>query len=1088
MRKIWMVVLGCFLVFVLSAQIIPPVVEWKKNLGGDRNDYATSIIRSRDNGYIVLGTTYSNNGDVTGHHGSQDSSDAWVVKLNESGNIQWQRSLGGSRDDELKDVIELPNGDLICVGATSSENGDVSGLHTFSQNGIYYSFSDLWILKLTSTGQTIWSKVYGGTDPEKGVAIKKAVDGGYIIGGNAESNDFDVSGNHGWSDLWLLKIDDNGNKQWQKTYGNYNSQFVSNLVVTSDGNYLVTGWQQYKGFPPVFQVIYSYSRNTRLLVNSTGDIIWEYYPLFPELIPGRSDGYLGAVEMPSKQLMLINFEAEGSGMIDATSGWWRNQRVFPNTGQVISENYLRGDFWNIYTGYRGKYGQHASVLLSDSSILTCFRTVIPDAVLQRIHTDGPSLLFYMKEFGGSNIDGFSDMALLNDNELVAVGVTNSSDGDVPGNKGGDDLWVLKLNSVNTIKGNVFIDLNANGIKDANELAYANAKVQTSLGSKIVVGSTDSAGKFINFVDTIGTYSTTVLPFRPYYTIPVKQTIFTGFNQKDSFSLALVPIAGKKDLLINAIALDPTRGGFDFRYKITYSNIGTETINNCVVRLVRDKYLTYISSSPAYSGFVADTLQWNVGNLAPLSSSSIIVTFHVPPPASIALNTITSLFAIDPSAGDETPVDNSQLLVSGVTGSFDPNDKQEAKGGALTPEEFSAGEYLRYTIRFQNSGNDTAFNVSIRDTLTNRLDWNSFEMVGFSHPVHLKMENGRLTWTFKNILLPDSNRNEPLSHGYISYRIKPKAGLVVGDTIRNSASIYFDFNAPVKTNSQLTIIRAPLPPQPAVTGLLAAYCNNQGIQKGKITNLPAAASGITVTAKLDAAALTIAPDSTFSFDVSTLAVGTHTIAVSFTNASGTKSFNQSFNNTVAITPDVNMSANITNVISLTTPVIITATNATAGGTTPLYTFAKNRTFTTIVQAEGAGNVLNLDPATLAIGDNWIYTRMKSNASCITTQSVTDSIKIIRDQATGITDPDNPGKVINIYPNPFNKQLYISGLSSGKTYILYLTNLNGQLLQRKKITNRSNAELISQKEKAGTYLLSVYDEKKKVLLGSVKVIRQ
>jgi uncharacterized repeat protein (TIGR01451 family) len=800
-----------------------------------------------------------------------------------------------------------------------------------------------------------------------------------------------------------------------------------------------------------------------------------------------SDGYLAAIEMPSKQLMLLNFEAEGSGMFDIYQGWWRNQRVLPTTGQVMIDYYLRESPPNLNTSDRGKYGQHAAVMLSDSSVLNCFRILANNGYLQRIHTDTTSF-FYKKEFGGSNYDGFSDMALLNDNELVVVGVSASSDGDVPGNKGGHDLWVVKLNSVNTVKGSVFIDLNANGIKDAAEPAYPNANVQTSLGSRAVVSSTDSAGKFVNFVDTIGTYNTTVLPFRPYYTIPTRQTVFTGFNQKDSFSLALVPNAGKKDLLINAIALDPTRGGLDFRYKITYSNIGTETINNCIVSLVRDKYLTYISSSPVYSSFVADTLTWNVGNLLPLSSASIIVTFRVPPPASIVLNTITSLFSIGPSAGDETPADNSQLLVSGVTGSFDPNDKLEAKGGSLTPDELTAGEYLRYTIRFQNTGNDTAFNVSIRDTLTNRLDWNSFEMVGFSHSYHLKMENGRLTWTFKNILLPDSNRNEPLSHGYISYRIKPKAGLVIGDTIRNSASIYFDFNSPVKTNEQLTIIKAPLPPQPSVTGLLSSYCNNQGIQKGKIINLPAAASGITATAKLDASSLTIAADSTFSFDVNTLSAGNHTVTVSFTNSSGTKTFSQSFNNTLAITPDVNVSANITNVTNLATPVIITATNATAGGTTPLYTFAKDRTFTTIVQAEGASNVLNLDPATLAIGDNWLFVKMKSNATCITTQSVTDSIKIIRDQATGITDPDNPGKVINIYPNPFNKQLFISGLSSGKIYTLYLTNLNGQLLQQKRITNRTNAELILQKEKAGTYLLSVYDEKKKVLLGSVKVIRQ
>ncbi|MBL0133095.1 MAG: hypothetical protein IPP79_03315 [Chitinophagaceae bacterium] len=113
----------------------------------------------------------------------------------------------------------------------------------------------------------------------------------------------------------------------------------------------------------------------------------------------------------------------------------------------------------------------------------------------------------------------------------------------------------------------------------------------------------------------------------------------------------------------------------------------------------------------------------------------------------------------------------------------------------------------YTIRFQNTGNDTAFRVVLRDQLSIRLKPESFELVGSSHPCKVKIENGKdVSWTFENINLPDSSRNEAASHGYVSFRIRPVSGLNVLDTIRNFAAIYFDYNEPVITNTEVTVIR------------------------------------------------------------------------------------------------------------------------------------------------------------------------------------------------------------------------------------------------------------------------------------------
>jgi hypothetical protein len=143
----------------------------------------------------------------------------------------------------------------------------------------------------------------------------------------------------------------------------------------------------------------------------------------------------------------------------------------------------------------------------------------------------------------------------------------------------------------------------------------------------------------------------------------------------------------------------------------------------------------------------------------------------------------------------------------TTGSFDPNDIL-VNEDTLTTTQLSNAPWLEYIIRFQNTGNDTAFTVKILNPIdTNKLNLSTFEFVNASHPVNLNWINYQrnMEFKFENILLPDSNSNEPLSHGFVRYRIQPKTNLSAGDSITNFAAIYFDFNEPVITNTAKTII-------------------------------------------------------------------------------------------------------------------------------------------------------------------------------------------------------------------------------------------------------------------------------------------
>ena len=231
-----------------------------------------------------------------------------------------------------------------------------------------------------------------------------------------------------------------------------------------------------------------------------------------------------------------------------------------------------------------------------------------------------------------------------------------------------------------------------------------------------------------------------------------------------------------------------------------------------------------------------------------------------------------------------------------------------------------------------------------------------------------------------------------------------------------------------------------------------------------------------------------PDSSFSFDTRLIGEGAHTIQVTFTNSTATRTTTHNFTNNLAATPDVNLSTNIGTIINLTIPVVLTATNGAGGGPTPLYTFAKDRNFSIVLQTESANFMLTVDPATLSLGENWLYVKMKTSLSCFTSSTNIDSIKLIRDQSTGISDPDFPNQTINIYPNPFGRHLNVSGLQPAKIYSILIHGNDGRLFYKDRIRSNASVSFQNLRIPAGLYLLSIYDEKRNRLLGSVKIIKE
>jgi len=203
---------------------------WQKCLGGSWMDIGRRISVTYDSGFVCIGWSNSQDGDVTGNHGAFDF---WAVKLDKNGNVKWEKSLGGSSQDDGLCVTATSDKGVIVGGWTGSADGDVQCLH--------HSEIDAWVLKLDSTGSIEWQKCYGGSLTDCITSIVQLDDGSYMYAGTTQSNDGDVSGNHGGYDYWVIKTDHWGNLIWQKCYGGGNDETPYFIKRLSDGNFIIGG-------------------------------------------------------------------------------------------------------------------------------------------------------------------------------------------------------------------------------------------------------------------------------------------------------------------------------------------------------------------------------------------------------------------------------------------------------------------------------------------------------------------------------------------------------------------------------------------------------------------------------------------------------------------------------------------------------------------------------------------------------------------------------------------------------------------------------------------------------------------------------
>lgn len=350
-------------------------LEWQKSLGGTIYDEANAIKQTTDNGYIVVGGAKSNDGDVTGHHGSDTAkADYWVVKLNSAGSIEWQKSLGGTGDDVARSVQQTSDGGYIVAGSAKSTNGDVTGGH---------GGNDYWIVKLSATGDIQWQKSLGGSGDDIAFAIDQTADNGYVVAGSSSSSDGDVTVNHGARDFWIVKLDNTGNLVTQVSYGGSNDEAALTIKATTDGGYIVSG----------------------RTASTDGDVTGNR---------GQEDFWL--LKLDNKGGLRWQKTFGGSDNEEA------NSIQQTSDGGYIVAGFTTSNDFNIEGGNHNK--------------------LTADAWLLKFNDSG--VVQWKKCYGGTGSDAAEQVYETADKGYVFAGVSNSNDGDVSGNQGTFDAWLVKL--------------------------------------------------------------------------------------------------------------------------------------------------------------------------------------------------------------------------------------------------------------------------------------------------------------------------------------------------------------------------------------------------------------------------------------------------------------------------------------------------------------------------------------------------------------------------------------------------------------------------------------------------------------------
>ena len=748
---------------------------WAGQIGNSQtaNDFVRPFgLTVSDSGYIYIGGYYQNNVDFDPGPGT-NFLNAWtpelfVLKLDTSGQFHWvytTRAVGFNPAFSGWSVDTDPQGNVLVAGLINDSVDVDPGPGTQVLEVLGGGYNTV-VIKLDPTGGLIWGRSYGDGGQVQGTAL--AVDGqgntytGGTFSGTADMDPgvgVNTMTSNGGQDIFVHKLDVNGNLQWVKQIGGATQDKVTKLAITSSGEIVASGlYSSVVDFDPgpgvttltTQGLIPSYYNGFVLKLDAMGTFVW-VRGIDASLTGGLRDIAVG----PNDWIYACG---EGSDTLDLDPGLGNDLAI--TQGQdpyfiVLDDNGI----------YRAGHAMEAPSTASEiawtidvnsqeefvvGGIFSMGMDFNPGPAVDTIAVPGFGTDLFLATY---SLDSCAQLVLLVDS------ITDPTCAD-PGYlsfqpAGGIPPYTISWASFPT-NTDTFATLPTSGFQ---QVSLTDAQGCVELRNILVNGPLFPSGLDVG-VGIFGQVSP------PGFTWPL---------QLNAYNNGCVPANGQLCLVLTPL-------------------------------------VNYVSASPAPSQINGDTLLWDLGGMTSDSAALLpVVTLQTDSNAVMGETACFELKTLGLS-GDIDTTNNSHYFCQPITNSFDPNDKQVLPQGECDDNYIIPTQRLTYTIRFQNTGTAPAVNVYLLDTLSQDLDMSSLRVVGQSHPGLLtdSLSGNVVRFSFDNIQLPDSMSDPAGSQGYVTFEISPVSGLPDGTQIENRAGIYFDFNDPIITNTVMNTVISTIP--------------------------------------------------------------------------------------------------------------------------------------------------------------------------------------------------------------------------------------------------------------------------------------
>lgn len=787
-------------------------VIWSKLYGGTGRDFASAVIKSQEGGFLIAG--YSDS------FGNVFKKQAYLIKIDDAGTIEWDQHYGGDDRDDALAVIQLDNSDYVFVGSTFSygagsadvyltridNTGEVVWSNSLGNEYVNYGYDliqtmdggfaitgrtdidgvnkNIYLLKTDATGDFSWSQNYGGDSFDEGNALVQTDDGGYLI---AASFDIDRS-------AYIIRTDINGDTLWTQSYAVAGEASAQDIVKTTDGNYAVTG------FTRIGLLNYDYFL---LKINDNNDEIWSQ----TYVVSSYDEGH-ALIETEDSGFLLV-----GTSNVEDLLSTYNFYAIKTDSKGYVNTSYVAG---NVYSDLNNSCDFQAEEIGLENWFI-------------KVTGDNQSY------FGTTDAQGNYSIGVDTGSYTVELIVANNYwEACMPTQTVQMNSYFDTTNVSFAVQSPIScplmeIDVSVPFLQECEEnlytINYCNRGTAVAEDAYIELTIDQYLSFLPSSLDLPWTLEGNILKvelgdvaigdcdvFNFIATLSCDSTVI---GQAHCIAAHVYPdsICTPPDPNWNGASINVSGACAGDSVIFRIQNIGTGAVPDGLEYIITEDVVMGLNGAQPIMELAPQEEQ--IISLPATGATYRIIANQVPghPGSSYPTLAIEGCSANNEnfSVGyvNQFPDDDNNPFVSiDCQENLDINMTTQMLGypTGYQGELITTNTDIEYHIRFQNTKTETAHRVVIRDTIPSSLDFTTARLGASSHPVDMEVYgNGILKFTFENILLPDSSTSQVASNGFVKFKISQKLDLAEGTVIDNSAAIYFDYSAPIITNVKRYVI-------------------------------------------------------------------------------------------------------------------------------------------------------------------------------------------------------------------------------------------------------------------------------------------